>query len=130
MKLGIQLFGDPECWRFKEMFPEVFASFGCGPGGFGDRLVPDTIWFLSVKPACQNHDWGYRFSPGNSEEDRFRHDRIFLNNMLRIVNAKGGWLTKLRRRRAKIYYDLVRWKGANAYWEERNKPEELRIVTV
>jgi hypothetical protein len=76
------------------------------------------------------HDWGYRHSPGNSEEDRSRHDRILFNNINRIIDAKGGCLKSLRKRRARVYYDMVRLFGATAYWESRNKPYELRMVTV
>ena len=74
----IQLFADPECWKFQKEHPDEFATFGCGPGGIGDWFVPDTIWFLNIKPACQIHDWYYRFQPGASEEDRAAADRILL----------------------------------------------------
>lgn len=129
-KMEVKLFADPNCWKFREEHPEEFDSFGCGPGGIGDWLVPDTIWGLSIKIACQIHDWYYRLSPGDTEEDRAAADRILYNNILRIVNAKGGNLVSLRRLRAKTYYEMVRWFGAPAYWEDRNKPEEFKYVNL
>jgi hypothetical protein len=117
-----ELFADAECWEFKEKFPDEFKSYGCGPGGLGDFLIPDTVWFLSIRDACRIHDWGYRHSPGCSDEDRKRHDRILLNNSLRIVdaNTKFRTLKFFRYRRCKTYYHAVRAFGGPAYWSERN----------
>ena len=118
----MKLFADPECWEFKKKYPDEFSSYGCGPGGLGDFVVPDTVYFLSVRDACRIHDWGYRHAPEASDEDRKRHDRILSNNMLRIVNAKtkSKILRKLLYRRCKTYYQMVRAFGGPAYWDERN----------
>lgn len=119
-------FGSQPCSYF-EASPEAILSIvgGCGPGGFGDYLVPDTIWGLSIKPSCSIHDWMYRW--GVTLEDKEQADRVFLNNMLRqILNGDTGRLTRwLRRRRARKYYLAVKWWGAPAYWNGKNKPEEM-----
>ena len=125
-----ELFADAECWDFKKNFPDEFASYGCGPGGIGDFAVPDTVWFLSIKPACAIHDWGYRHCKEASEMDRERHDRILKNNALLIVrnHTKPGILRRLRERRVKTYYFFVAFGGGPSYWGERNKPEEMQAV--
>lgn len=124
-----KLFADKDCWVFKKSHPGEFSTFGCGPGGIGDFLVPDTIYGLRVSAACRIHDWGYRFSKGNSEEDRERHDRIFKNNLIRIVraNTKSKLMLLLRMRRVKTYYYSVRFFGGPAYWSERNSESELEL---
>lgn len=127
--MKVELFAAAECWEFKKRYPEEFASFGCGPGGLGDILVPDTIYGLSVNSCCAIHDWYYRYFPGNTEMDRELADRIFKNNMIRLVTAKTkwSWLRRLRLRRVKTYYSMVRFAGATAFFEERNKDSEVQI---
>jgi len=124
----MKLFASVKCWQFKAEHPDEFNSFGCGPGGIGDWLVPDTIYGLSIKPACQVHDWDYRFGEGHSEEERKKADKRFLTNMLQIINEHGGnfAIKSLRRRRAKTYYSAVRWFGASAYFSERSTDEQFR----
>jgi len=128
----MKLFASEKCWTFKATHPDIFASFGCGPGGFGDFLVPDTIYGLSIKPACQVHDWYYRFQDGDIEADRKKADKIFLTNMLQIVNEHGGnfIIKALRRRRAKTYYLAVQWFGSPAYFEERSTENQFREFVV
>lgn len=126
----MKLYAAPECWLFSEEHREDFASFGCGPGGVGDRLVPDTMYGLDVSIACRIHDWYYRFYEENTEEARASADRVFKNNLLRIVRAKTKWkpLLWLRERRCHTYYVMVRKFGAPAFFEERNSDAELREV--
>ena len=125
-----ELYADVVCWEFKRDFPEEFAGYGCGPGGIGDFLVPDTVYGLSIRPACQVHDHGYRHGKDASEEDRARHDRILKNNSLRIVDDHTKWwiLKRLRYHRVEKYYIMVRAFGGPAYWSERNKAEEIQEV--
>jgi len=115
------LIADAECWEFKEKFPEEFKAYGCGPGGIGDMLVPDTMWGLSVRDACRIHDWGYRHCEEASEDDRKRHDELLRLNSIIIIETgtKYNWLKTLRLRRAKTYYGMVRKFGKSAYWSER-----------
>lgn len=101
----------------------------CGAGnGLGEKLVPETLWFLNVTPACQIHDKMYE--RGKTLEDKKEADRIFLNNMLRIIeaNTNNSILKKLRIRRARIYYSVVDDVGGVAFWKNKNKPDEWGIV--
>lgn len=121
----MKLYADPGYW---EVSKETRESWGCGPGGFGDYFVPDTAWGLSIKPACMIHDWYYRCWPIPDESQREVADRIFLNNMLRIIMAAGGrrFLIKLRIKRAHTYFQMVRKFGGPAWWEERNNDKEYQ----
>jgi len=80
---------------------------GCGPGGLGDFLVPDTVWGLNIKPACKIHDWC--FVVFNDEAGFKLSNRIFMDNMERINRAKTtcGWLRWLRSMRIRKYYRAV-----------------------
>ena len=63
---------------------------------------------------------------GETIEDKAEADRVFLNNMLRLVEADNTWfgrvLKMLRRRRALEYYEGVTAFGGPAYWEGKNEP--------
>ena len=128
----VKLYAHPECWLFMEEHIEEFDSFGCGPGGAGDKLVPDTMYGLDISPACRIHDWYYRFWPEDSEEARAMADRVMKNNLLRIVENKTKWrvLLWLRRRRCHTYYTMVRMFGAPSYFEDRNTEEFIGEVEV
>lgn len=101
---------------------------GCGPGGFGDYLVPDTVYFLSIFYACRIHDFMYHF--GETEAEKRLADSVFLNNMLRIVHAKTkwNWLKKLRARRCRIYYEMVRDYGGPVYWDGKEDALETNSM--
>jgi hypothetical protein len=127
----MKLYADKEAWMFMVQHPVQWLSFGCGPGGWGDWLVPDTIYGLSVIEACRIHDWYYRFYWQDTEGARERADKILLNNMIRIIEAGTGnrWLLRLRLHRARLYYRMVRDYGAPAYFEhDRNSDVEYREV--
>jgi hypothetical protein len=123
-----KLYAEPECFLFREQYPEDWKFFGCGPGDVGDYLVPDRILGISVRECCRIHDWYYRLWNGTTEQDRETADRIFLNNMLRVINHQesGRWLTRLRSRIAYMYYKAVRRYGAPSFFEERNPNETYR----
>lgn len=128
----MKLFAHRECWTFIEKFPKDFKSFGCGPGGIGDILVPDTMYGLDVSDACRIHDWYYRFYSDNTEEGRRVADDVFKNNLLRIVRAKSKSkiLRWLRVRRCRTYYSLVRFGGGPAYYEDRNPDSEYQVLDI
>jgi len=91
---------------------------GCGPGkGIGDRLVPDKILCVSIFKACRIHDFMYFF--GETIDDKLEADRVFLNNMVRIIRSKSTafWpLRCLRLRLARRYYQAVKYFGGPAFW--------------
>jgi hypothetical protein len=101
------------------------ATGGCGPGGPGDILVPDTMYCLSVKASCCIHDWMYHW--GETTEEKERADNIFLNNMIRQIKSahSPGFLENLRLRRAKTYYNMVSWFGGPSFFANVNKRKEL-----
>ena len=111
---------------------EVIAQVvnGCGSSGWKGRLVPNYIWFLSIKEACNRHDWMY--TVGKTLADKEEADRAFLNNMLRIIDAAGGpfWLRDLRKGAAYGYYEAVVRFGGPAFWDKTNEPACLKIAPV
>jgi len=97
---------------------------GCGTKGLGGWLVPDTLYGLSITPACDIHDWMYHI--GLTIEDKESADRAMLNNMIRIIHANPcRFLDIPRKIRAKNYYNAVKWFGGPAYWSGKNKSTEL-----
>lgn len=124
--MKVELYAPASYWALTN---EERARYnGCGTSGWKGAVVPETMWGLNVTRACNIHDHMYAF--GKSEADRQEADRVFLNNLLRIINAKGGWLTWLRRYRATTYYNFVNKYGAVHFWDGKNKPENMVAVTV
>ena len=119
----MKLFAPKTYWTTpKEEIDRVTG--GCGPGRFGDWLVPDTIWGLSIKKACRIHDFSWYIA--ETLEEKEASDRAFLNNMLRLIYAGAKWwiLRKLRIRRAYKYYLAVKLLGGPAFWKGKNSDEE------
>lgn len=122
-KDGVELY----CEYGFESTPELLRNKevnGCGPDGWKSVIVPDTIYGLCITDACNIHDWMYLF--GNTIDDKDRADRVLLNNIIRIIEAKTtkNWfgrniLKPLRYRRAKIYYDAVHYLGGSFYWANK-----------
>jgi len=124
----LMLFAPPSYWTCTEAMRREIVS-GCGPGkGWKANLVPETLWGLSVHEACDIHDWMYHL--GETIEDKKEADRVFLNNMIRIIDVrtKWNWLRRLRLRRAKTYYLAVCWFGGPAFWAGKNQPGEERSM--
>lgn len=129
--MKVLLYAPAEYWETpKEMVDKVVG--GCGPGGFGDYLVPDTIYGIRIREACRIHDFYYSaFMPG-TYECKFEADRVFLNNMIRIikVGTKNRVLRLLMMNRAKEYYLAVKYFGGGAFWKNKNDPENMREVEI
>lgn len=133
-KNPLKLYAHPDFWTLtEEQLAEIVG--GCGPGGLGDYLVPDNIdwpwpWGLSIKPACKIHDFDYHM--GQTLEDKKRGDRVFLNNMIRIIQAetKWSWVRRRRLRRANLYYEAVKQFGAPAFWAGKNNDAEFQEVWI
>lgn len=120
------LFAPPEYWQLSDAQRKDICN-GCGTKGLCGILVPDTIYGLRITAACDIHDFMY--SVGETLEDKEAADRVFLNNLLRIIDTQTSWniLKRLRARRAMIYYRAVVEFGGPAFWAGKNKPEELGL---
>jgi len=96
--------------------PKDYKSNGCG-SGWTANLIPNTIYGVSINPACVIHDYAYLV--GRTIQDKEQSDREFLNNMIRLVEAKDVWYypTSLARRRALKYYEAVTFFGGTAFWD-------------
>lgn len=110
---------------YKKLTPKQVAAItnGCGPGGWQIDLVPDTLWGLDITAACNIHD--YMYHVGEDIADKKEADRVFLNNMLRLIDAqtKCRWLKRLRRSRAETYYFAVDIFGGPAFWAGKNEED-------
>ena len=101
---------------------------GCGTKGIVGYVVPDSLWGLCITEACNIHD--YMYEAGETIEEKYEADRVFLNNMLRLVDTSIVWPLRVLRTRAAVkYYYAVRDCGGPAYWAGKNNPENLRMVT-
>ncbi len=124
---AVYLFAPHQYWRMAAQNPGELARIaqGCGPHGFLDRIVPDKLAGLSIKAACRIHDFMYFM--GDCEADREQADRVFLNNMIRLVSihTKRRWLRWWRLRLAVKYYQAVKHLGAVFFWDGKNEPENL-----
>ncbi len=112
-----QLFAPESYWN-ATLTERATICNGCGTAGWKGKLVPDSMWGLNISKACNIHDWMYHF--GKTEAERCEADRAFFNNLLRIINAEGGWLASLRRYRATTYYNSVHNYGGPAFWDNKN----------
>lgn len=121
----MKLFAPADYW---DILPTVRRKIvnGCGPAGWKGKYVPDHLLFLSITDACDIHDFMYW--AGHTEADREEADRVFKNNMLRIIEAKSSnWLTrKIRRMLAHLYYSAVRDNGSIYFWNDKNPAETFR----
>lgn len=113
----MKLFAPAEYWAIPK---KTRDSWGCGPGGIGDWLVPDTVYGLSVQPACSIHDGDYRVFGERTKQGRKAADKRFLINMQLIVNhhTKAFWLRRLRFTRCRTMYLAVRVLGKGAYFND------------
>ena len=119
---------------FLECSPEYLAASeltvfricnGCGSAKAKFDFVPDSIYGLSITPACYIHDWDYNV--GSTLRDKEIADRRLLNNMLTLIDMQTGWhqrvLKPLRRWRAMTYYTAVRDMGHSAFWAGKKRPQ-------
>lgn len=123
----MKLYAPESYWEASEEVRRRVLN-GCGTSGWKESLVPETVYGLSVHSACDIHDWMY--VSGSTLADKEEADRVFLNNMLRIVAEKGGWLYKLRRLRVHTYYEAVEHFGGPAFWDGKNKEVNIQEVVV
>ena len=92
---------------------------GCGTRGWKGKIVPDNIFGLSIKEACNIHD--YMYYVGQTIQDKQEADRTFLNNILRCIDASDSYwfMDIIRRKRAFTYYNAVVMFGGQHSGKER-----------
>ena len=95
---------------------------GCGPSGWKSKFIPNKILWVDVRRACDIHDFMYHL--GQTDADREEADRVFLNNLLRIVEAEStNFFTRVIRRRLVLhFYGAVRDMGGPYFWADKNEP--------
>ena len=92
---------------------------GCGAAGAKFDFVPDTIYGLSIRPACNIHDFDY--DSGTDWHHKRRADIRFLVNCILIILPASNWVTTiLRVERAVKYFLAVTLKGNDAYQKGKN----------
>ena len=100
--------------RFPDTYPESIESkmeTACGPGKFGDKFVPDTIYGLCMTEPCRIHDHSRRMA--KTLKDKQQGDIDFLLNMIITAINYMNWLFTLRVYRAASYFIAV-WKHGNS----------------
>ncbi len=74
--------------RAPEGFDPSQVVGGCGPGKWGDRIVPDSILGVDIGPACDIHDYCYLI--GETEEERTNADIELFSNGFRILKQRSS----------------------------------------
>ena len=105
---------------------------GCGPKNpkyFGGHVIPDNLYGISISEACNIHDYMYYI--GKTIKDKNEADRVFLNNMLRIIDSVQypwwlRWLKWLRQKSAWKYYEVVSNLGDIAFWRAGKKKRRIK----
>ena len=126
----LYLYAPKSFWSSTDENRRIICS-GCGTKGLTGLFVPDTMYLLNISPACNIHDWMYH--EGTTLADKERADRIFLNNLIRLITieSKSRLLISLRKRRAFKYYKAVDIFGAPAYWSSKeDSPQSQQEFTV
>ena len=114
---------------YRVLTPEEKFEICNACGAKGGFPVPNTFYGLDISEACNIHDFMYFV--GKTLADKMEADRVFLNNLIRIIDARTSVyiLKKLRYRRAKTYFEFVDIYGASAYWKDKNLPENMMIAS-
>lgn len=98
---------------------------GCGPQGWKEKLVPDSILGCNIQEACALHDVEY--DEGQNIEAKNSADRSFRNNMQRLVRGRTtNWFAKKlllvpRLKLTEAYYQAVCKLGGQAFWDKNLK---------
>lgn len=125
--LTVKLFA-PEDYTLSTQAQKDEVCNGCGIGKMA-IIVPNGIFGVSIRKCCDIHDWMYFFAEPNIFE-KDQADRVFLNNMLRVIQETGGFLQTARSWLAFFYYTAVRIFGGPAFWEGKNPATEEFETTV
>jgi hypothetical protein len=72
------------------------------------------------------------YEVGKTIADKKRADRVFRNNMVRMINSetKYEFLKRLRLRRANTYYKAVEKYGGPAFWDGKEDPNGGEVLEI
>lgn len=97
-----------------------------GCGAKNGIKVPSTFFGLSVRVACDIHDW--MFEHGKTYADFLFANAMFLLNLSVLIIKGSNWFTMLPRLwLATKYFIAVALKGQDAYWVNKPKNTEMFI---
>lgn len=113
-----KLFAPESYYRLSEEDKAAICNGMGSANSILSPIIPNTMYLLDVEECGNIHDFMYYI--GKTLEDKKEADRVFLNNMLRVIDAKGGWLVWFRRSRARKYYLAVKYFGGPAFWDGKN----------
>lgn len=113
--------------EYRKLCKEAKSEICNGCGAKGGISFPSTFYGLDMSESCNIHDFMYY--QGTTNQDKEQSDRVFLNNMLRIIEARSVWFLKpFRRNRARVYYLAVKHFGGPAFWADKNDTKDQVIV--
>lgn len=107
-------------WYSEEAANKV--NNGCGTSGWKGKLVPDTIYGISISEACKVHDFEYHM--GLIADEKEMADIRFLANIKLTIKHESKWssfLNPLRYVRAKTYYNAVAKFGDDAFFDGKEE---------
>lgn len=110
---------------FPSMYLNDYGSY-CGAGkGFGDIIVPETVWGLTISIACYTHDWMWDNCLPTWEAFHFSNS-VFLRNILACIRgmSRSGFLKRLRNYRAVTYYNAVDKFGKKIFWNIKEEQSD------
>ena len=101
--------------RAPEEFDPSQIVGGCGPGKWGNRLIPNSILGVDISPACDIHDFCYLI--GKTEEERDQSDIELFANSYRIIKqkSKNKLMSFLRAVILTWYFLAVAYGGESVY---------------
>ena len=114
--MKITLYAPQEYWYLSEKAKKQICN-GCGAkGSFLAKIIPQG----KFREACNIHD--YMYAIGKTDEDKKIADRVFINNLNRIVEASSPFLRPFRKLLALSYYKAVAQMGDEAFWRNKVYP--------
>jgi|WetSurMetagenome_2_1015567.scaffolds.fasta_scaffold660706_2 hypothetical protein len=118
---SVELYAPEEFWDLPDECKKKLG-WNCGPGKFGGKVIPNTVWGLSIKIACEIHDCMYFL--GKTQYDKWISDVTFLTNMNDMVESGTMILRAIRRYRVMTYFSAVRDCGDSSFWKGKVRPNE------
>ena len=109
---GYTLLAPKSFWDALKHHPEEIDKYcgGCGPGKFGAKIIPDSIFGEKITPACKIHDWTYHV-----QFPKDYADAVFHMNMDLIVRSDKSFFDHMRLNIVEDYYEAVSFYGQDAY---------------